>query len=205
MEDLYKVLGVTKGATQEEIKSAYRKLAVKYHPDKNPGNKEAEEKFKQITSAYDVLGDEQKRRQYDSYSSYSSNSYGNSSWNSWNSTGTYDPYGSYGSYGKSGSYGSGEDPYANWTWNSSQDFDFGNFARFYGTEQRNYTRTDFLLNFVRSLGILVASVFFLRFSWFLIPFGPILCFAGIFSGATGMLKSVRGFFARQTDKETSKN
>ena len=67
MEDLYKVLGVEKTATQDEIKSAYRKLAMKYHPDRNPGDKAAEEKFKSITAAYDVLGDETKRRQYDDY------------------------------------------------------------------------------------------------------------------------------------------
>src|SRR5574344_2536881 len=69
MEDLYETLGVSKTATQEEIKKAYRNLAFKYHPDRNPGDKAAEEKFKQINSAYSVLGDETKRRQYDSYNS----------------------------------------------------------------------------------------------------------------------------------------
>jgi len=61
----YDVLGVSKDTSQEEIKKAYRKLAQKYHPDVNPGNKEAEEKFKEISDAYSVLGDEQKRKQYD--------------------------------------------------------------------------------------------------------------------------------------------
>jgi molecular chaperone DnaJ len=61
----YDVLGVSKDATQDEIKKAYRKLAQKYHPDVNPGNKEAEEKFKEISDAYSILGDEQKRKQYD--------------------------------------------------------------------------------------------------------------------------------------------
>ena len=65
MEDLYTVLGVSKSATAEEIKKAYRNLAFKYHPDRNPGDKAAEEKFKQINSAYSVLGDETKRRNYD--------------------------------------------------------------------------------------------------------------------------------------------
>lgn len=65
--DYYEVLGVSKSASQEEIKKAYRKLALKYHPDQNPGNKEAEEKFKEITEAYSVLSDEQKRAQYDRY------------------------------------------------------------------------------------------------------------------------------------------
>lgn len=64
-KDYYSVLGVGKKATQEEIKKAYRKLAVKYHPDKNQGNKSAEEKFKEISEANEVLGDPEKRKQYD--------------------------------------------------------------------------------------------------------------------------------------------
>lgn len=64
-KDYYKTLGVAKTATQEEIKKAYRKLAVKYHPDKNPDNKDAEAKFKEANEAYDVLGDAEKRKKYD--------------------------------------------------------------------------------------------------------------------------------------------
>lgn len=65
--DYYEVLGVTKTASQDEIKKAYRKLAMKYHPDRNPDNKEAEEKFKEAAEAYDVLKDEQKKSAYDRY------------------------------------------------------------------------------------------------------------------------------------------
>lgn len=61
----YELLGVTKSATAEEIKKSYRKLALQYHPDKNPGNKAAEEKFKDISEAYAVLSDPEKKRQYD--------------------------------------------------------------------------------------------------------------------------------------------
>lgn len=64
-KDYYKVLGVNKSATQEEIKKAYRKLAVKYHPDKNLGNKEAEKQFKELAEAYEVLKDPEKRKKYD--------------------------------------------------------------------------------------------------------------------------------------------
>ena len=65
-EDLYKVLGVAKGASEEEIKKAHRKLVRKYHPDRNPDDPKAEEKFKEIQGAYDVLSDPEKRKQYDS-------------------------------------------------------------------------------------------------------------------------------------------
>jgi molecular chaperone DnaJ len=65
--DYYEVLGVPKGANPDEIKKAYRKLAVQFHPDKNPGDHTAEEKFKELGEAYDVLGDDQKRAAYDRY------------------------------------------------------------------------------------------------------------------------------------------
>ena len=65
--DYYEVLGVSKNASEDEIKKAYRKIAIKYHPDRNPGDKEAEEKFKEAAEAYDVLHDPQKRQQYDQF------------------------------------------------------------------------------------------------------------------------------------------
>jgi molecular chaperone DnaJ len=65
--DYYEVLGVDKSADKEAIKKAYRKLAIKYHPDRNPGDKEAEEKFKEATEAYEILSDDQKRPIYDQY------------------------------------------------------------------------------------------------------------------------------------------
>ena len=65
--DYYEILGVSKSASEEEIKKAYRKMAIKYHPDKNPDDKESEEKFKEAAEAYEVLSSAQKKSQYDRF------------------------------------------------------------------------------------------------------------------------------------------
>lgn len=75
-KDYYEILGVEKNATDEDIKKAFRKLAIKYHPDKNRGNKDAEEKFKEINEAYQILSDPQKRSQYDQFGTTDFNAQG---------------------------------------------------------------------------------------------------------------------------------
>src|SRR5512135_2505008 len=88
-KDYYKSLGVERNATEAEIKSAFRKLALQFHPDRNQGNKQAEEKFKEINEAYEVLSDTQKRARYDqlgdSYSNWQQRggAPGNFDWNDW--------------------------------------------------------------------------------------------------------------------------
>jgi curved DNA-binding protein len=95
-KDYYKVLGIDSKATADEIKNAYRKLARQFHPDVNPGNKEAEERFKQITEAYEVLGNDENRRRYDQlganwkmYSQQQANPFGH---------GASSPFGNYRTY-----------------------------------------------------------------------------------------------------------
>src|SRR4051794_21715495 len=75
-KDYYKVLGVAKNASASEIKKAYRKLAQEFHPDRNRGDKDAEERFKEISAAYDVLGDEEKRKSYDQVREMSQSGFG---------------------------------------------------------------------------------------------------------------------------------
>ena len=72
-QDFYKVLGVSRGASADDVRKSYRRLARKYHPDVNPGDRHAEERFKKISEAYDVLSDPKKREIYDTYGTYSEN------------------------------------------------------------------------------------------------------------------------------------
>ncbi len=72
----YDVLGVSKTATADEIKKAYRKLAMKHHPDKNKGDKASEAKFKEVSAAYEVLSDEKKRKNYDTFGSAEAGGFG---------------------------------------------------------------------------------------------------------------------------------
>ena len=114
MQDYYAILGVDKNASAEDIKRAYRKLAFRYHPDQNPGDAAAETKFKEINAAYDVLGDEAKRH-------------------------NYDLFGSSASGGSGAAYQTAEDPFEQWFRRNAEDaqrdaqytqytyyYDFGN-------------------------------------------------------------------------------
>ncbi len=188
MDDLYETLGITKTATAEEIKKAYRNQAFKYHPDRNPGNKEAEEKFKKISAAYEVLGDETKRRQYDMYGNSSYNTGAHTSQSGYNSS----AYGN-GSYGRA--YGPG-DPF--WDFFGGQSQNYGNEqnsqSRYsYTYTSRNterYTRHDGFRRFGRSS--LQALLGFVGLGIFL-PIFPvnILCFIAGVEGIVDMVRSLK--------------
>lgn len=194
MSNYYDVLGVSKTATADEIKKAYRTLAFKYHPDRNPGNAAAEEKFKQISAAYDVLGDESKRRQYDM--GYSSDSYSS------NSTAGNQQYQRQYQYTYSNPFG--DDNFWEWfnnaqfrsrnqqtqnTNNYYNQYDYSNAGRNEPETKRDY----FSLLFLKALQTFVGFTFF-RFSWWIFPFGPIICIGVIVNGISGVIRSLKGLF-----------
>lgn len=206
MDDLYTVLGVSKSASDDEIKKAYRTLAFKYHPDRNPGDKAAEEKFKKINAAYEVLGDKTKRNQYDRYGSSASYS---SSYGAEN--GSYG--GAYGGYGNSyqGGYNQQEDAFYQWFNSAFQQaqrqqqqrysqqggHDGENWTEYFRrNSERPMTRGESFGSLIQNLMVFGLGVFFLRYSLFILPIGPILCFAAIIKGSKGMIRAFRGLFAR---------
>ncbi len=179
MNDLYSALGVSKTASADEIKKAYRKLALQYHPDKNPGDKACEDKFKEISAAYAVLGDEEKKRQYDMYGS--ADAYAQSQRSTYNQ-------------------GYGQNPFGDdfWEWYSQStraNMNSSNGYRRTYTYQRKtepLTRTEHLFALVRYGLTLLAGLTFFKFSILLFPIGPILCIAAIVNGASGVLRSLSG-------------
>ncbi|MGN0738806.1 MAG: J domain-containing protein [Treponema sp.] len=200
MEDLYTVLGVSRNASQDEIKKAYRNLAFKYHPDRNQGSHEAEEKLKEINAAYSVLGDADKRRQYDLNGFSSSSSYQQRS--SANSQGQY-----YNPFGQSGFYGG----YSNSQNESSDNSGFDDFFNGFYTNSKDYRtyneykqKSDQPLSFGQGFVKLVSGIFVgiiglysFRYTFWFIPIGPILSiyalvkgFSGITGGLSAMVKAL---------------
>ena len=193
MSNYYETLGVSKNATADEIKKAYRTLAFKYHPDRNQGNAEAEEKFKQISAAYDVLGDEAKRRQYD-MGGYS---------DSYSSAGSQTQQQYQRQYQYTYQNPFGEENF--WEWFNGAQFRSRNqqtqntnhyYNQYDYSNQSNEpeTKRDHLsMLFLKALQTFVGFTFF-RFSWIIIPFGPIICIGVIVNGISGVIKSLKGLF-----------
>ena len=191
MSNYYDILGVSKNATADEIKKAYRTLAFKYHPDRNPGNAEAEEKFKQISAAYDVLSDETKRRNYD-LGGYSDNSsYSSQSANSQQYQRQYQ-------YTYQNPFG--EDNFWEWfngaqrrSYNQQAQNTDNNYRQYrYSQDEEPQTRGSYFSTFVLKVLQTIVGLMFFRFSWFIIPFGQIICIGVIASGVTGAIRSLKG-------------
>ena len=117
-KDYYRILGVDRNADEKKIKSAYRKLAKKYHPDTNAGNQAAEQKFKEVTEAYNILGDAEKRKLYDKY--------GSIAFEEGFDAKAYDAYrrGGFSGFGSNGSAGAGRGGFSQ----SGGFYDFGGFG-----------------------------------------------------------------------------
>lgn len=189
MEDLYTVLGVTKNASADEIKKAYRDAAFKYHPDRNQGNAAAEEKFKSISAAYSVLGDETKRAEYDRYGStdsYARASYNRSAYDSSSAGFTGDPFGTdfwtwYEEAMKNSRTGTGGTRFYRYTYEEPEETVPPKQAAFSAL--------------IRHILFFFIGLAFLRYSWILLPFGPILCLAAIVNGFTGTIRALRILFS----------
>ncbi|MCR5400316.1 MAG: DnaJ domain-containing protein [Treponema sp.] len=193
MKDYYEILGVQKNATDDEIKKAYRKMALQYHPDKNPGDKTAEAKFKEINDAYQVLSDPSKRKNYDMYGS-SDDSYQSAYHNAYNSSRSYDS-----SY--QNSYY--ENPFEE-AFSGSDSF----WQTFYSSEKNRYnssydrkkTRAENALSFVFGLGQGILGILMVRaLWWFLFPLGPILCLGLAGRGFTSAIKSLKNLLRSSAD------
>ena len=207
MDDLYAVLGVTKTASADEIKKAYRTLAFKYHPDRNAGDKSAEEKFKQVNAAYSVLGDEDKRRQYDMYGS-SSSSYGSSSTTgsqthgSWNSYGTGSSYGGYNhgpdGYGEESFYGTGFDPFEEFfraAKNSSSSENYHSY-QWYKSEKQDVSRKDGFGMLFKGVLQSIVAFFILRVLVLFFPLN-IIALVVLVQGIKDVFRALRLIFQGQ--------
>ncbi len=188
--DYYEILGVSKTATADEIKKSYRTLAFKYHPDRNPDNPAAEEKFKQVNTAYDILGDEAKRRNYDlgGYSYRPEASYSNTRQYHY----TYqNPF--------------GDDTFWQWFTNNSQGaynqahqnrhegYEQNDYKRTYNYSYKdyNYTKKDYIQMFALKLIQTVFALMMFRF-FFIVPFGILICIGVAVNGVKGMINAIKG-------------
>ena len=181
MKNYYEVLGISKTASADEIKKAYRNLAFKYHPDRNSGDKIAEEKFKEINEAYDVLSDEKKRADYDSFGT--SNSHYSGTNNSYNRNNDF----------------TNEETFWNW-FNGNTSNSYGNnntYRNYYYQSTNSYNKKEDYVSkksLFKTLLYKILQVFvglFLTNVLWIIPFGFIICIGIIINGVLGAGKALK--------------
>ena len=181
MKNYYEVLGISKTATADEIKKAYRNLAFKYHPDRNSGDKAAEEKFKEINEAYDVLSDEKKRADYDSFGTSNSRYSGTNN-----------------SYNRNNDF-TNEETFWNW-FNGNTTNSYGNnntYRNYYYQSTNSYNKKEDYVSkksLFKTLLYKILQVFvglFLTNVLWIIPFGFIICIGIIINGVIGAGKALK--------------
>lgn len=181
MKNYYEVLGISKTASADEIKKAYRNLAFKYHPDRNSGDKAAEEKFKEINEAYDVLSDEKKRADYDSFGTSNSRYSGTNN-----------------SYNRNNDF-TNEETFWNW-FNGNTTNSYGNnntYRNYYYQSTNSYNKKEDYVSkksLFKTLLYKILQVFvglFLTNVLWIIPFGFIICIGIIINGVIGAGKALK--------------
>ena len=181
MKNYYEVLGISKTASSDEIKKAYRNLAFKYHPDRNSGDKVAEEKFKEINEAYDVLSDEKKRADYDSFGTSNSRYSGTNN-----------------SYNRNNDF-TNEETFWNW-FNGNTTNSYGNnntYRNYYYQSTNSYNKKEDYVSkksLFKTLLYKILQVFvglFLTNVLWIIPFGFIICIGIIINGVIGAGKALK--------------
>jgi molecular chaperone DnaJ len=181
VKNYYEVLGISKTASADEIKKAYRNLAFKYHPDRNSGDKVAEEKFKEINEAYDVLSDEKKRADYDSFGTSNSRYSGTNN-----------------SYNRNNDF-TNEETFWNW-FNGNTTNSYGNnntYRNYYYQSTNSYNKKEDYVSkksLFKTLLYKILQVFvglFLTNVLWIIPFGFIICIGIIINGVIGAGKALK--------------
>lgn len=167
MNDYYRTLGVPRTATQEEIKKAYRELALKYHPDKNPDDAAAEERFKKINEAYSVLGDPEKKSRFDmgGYSDGAARS------------------------GFQSGFQSGENPFQGYQWTYYGPF--GGSSDWRKPSYEEYSKKQAFEMLLKSILVLLAGTLLLRYSVFFGIFGFLVCLTAIGRGFINTVRAIK--------------
>lgn len=181
MKNYYEVLGISKTATADEIKKAYRNLAFKYHPDRNSGDKVAEEKFKEINEAYDVLSDEKKRADYDSFGTSNSHYSGtNNSYNRNNDFTNEETFWNWFNGNTSNSYGN-NNTYRNYYYQSTNS---------YNKKEEDVSKKSLFKTLLYKILQVFVGLFLTNVLW-IIPFGFIICIGIIINGVLGAGKALK--------------